>query len=79
MEMISSLVILIRCLPPIFALNGSFRIVNVVHIVFVTAFLKNFRDFINFIYLYKKCRHICKQSQVRWQGLDKSGNAFRNS
>ena len=33
--------------------NRSFCSVNVVHIVFVTAFLKNFRDFINFVYLYK--------------------------
>lgn len=59
--------------------HRSFCLVNVAHTAFVTAFLKNFRDFINFVYLYKKCRHICKQSQVCRQGLDKSGNAFRNS
>ena len=54
MEMISSLVILIRCLPPIFALNGSFRLVNVVHIVFVTAFLKKVQNLVSFGRFNKK-------------------------
>ena len=40
--------------------HRSFYLVNVVHIVFVTAFLKKNRNFISFVYLHKKCRHTCK-------------------
>jgi len=33
--------------------HRSFYLVNVVHIVFVTAFLKKIRNFISFVYLHK--------------------------
>ena len=37
-----------------FAPNRSFCLVNVIRLVFVTAFLKNFLVFVTFVHLYKK-------------------------
>ncbi len=49
-----------------FAPKRSFCLVNVIRLMFVTAFLKNFLVFVVFVYLYKKLHAICELQQITW-------------
>ena len=43
-----------------------FCLVNVIRLVFVTAFLKKFLLFVIFVHLYKKLHAICEFRQIAW-------------